>query len=405
VRILVISDLYPPVAFGGYESETAALVDGLRDRHEVLVLTSVRGRSSAPADANVRRELPYVGPRRREAFRAPVAAARAAKITRGAIAVFDPELVYVANSVAIPQTAPLVAASSGLPLVYRLSELFMASSLYTGDRFLRSLLPGQTGARAALATAMRLANRHPALRLDPSAPGRAAISWASNALREHVEMPDSIEAVLERTIHPATTQEAAFTALERSPSPQPTVLFLGRMTTAKGIEVAYRALTRVREQHAIDAKLLLVGSATAEMSGRLDDLAAELGITDAIDVRGHLDTDALAAVLAQAGVLVLPTVEWDVFPLVLIEAGLARVPIVAARIGGVPEAVTDGEHALLFEPGDVAACADAIAAVLRDPGAAGVRAARAHERMRELSVARYRRESERFIVDAAEALS
>ena len=405
MRILVISDLYPPVAFGGYESETAALVDGLRERHDVLVLTSVRDRSSAPAAANVRRELPYVGPRRREAFRAPVAAARAARVTRGAIAAFDPELVYVANSVAIPQSAPLVAASSGLPVVYRLSELFMASSLYSGDRFLRTLLPGQSGPHAALASVMRLTNRHPALRLDPSAPARAAISWASNSLREHVELPASIEPVLERTIHPATTQEAAFSALERSPSPQPTVIFLGRMTTAKGIEVAYRALARVREQHGIDAKLVLVGTATAEMRGRLDDLAAELGVTDAIDMRGHLDTDGLAAVLAEAGALVLPTVEWDVFPLVLIEAGLARVPIVAARIGGVPEAVTDGEHALLFEPGDVAACADAIAAVLRDPAAADERAARAHERMRELSVERYRRESERFILDAAEALA
>ncbi len=116
-------------------------------------------------------------------------------------------------------------------------------------------------------------------------------------------------------------------------------------------------------------------------------------------------TDELASVLSEAGVLVLPTVEWDVFPLVLIEAGLARVPIVAARIGGVPEAVEDGEHALLFEPGDVAACADAIAAVLPTRRRRGARAQRAYERMRELSVARYREQSERFIAEAAEALS
>jgi glycogen(starch) synthase len=104
------------------------------------------------------------------------------------------------------------------------------------------------------------------------------------------------------------------------------------------------------------------------------------------------------------GALVLPTVDWDVFPLVLIEAGLARVPIVAARIGGVPEAVADGEHALLFEPGDVEACATALASVFRDPAAAGERAQRAFARMQGLSVARYREESERFILDAAEAL-
>jgi glycosyltransferase involved in cell wall biosynthesis len=102
---------------------------------------------------------------------------------------------------------------------------------------------------------------------------------------------------------------------------------------------------------------------------------------------------------------VLPTVEWDVFPLVLIEAGLARVPIVAARIGGVPEAVVHGEHALLFEPGDAAACAAVLADVFHDPDAAAARAQRAYERMRGLSVARYREESERFVVETVEALS
>ena len=405
MRILVISDLYPPVAFGGYESETAALVDGLRERHEVLVLASVRDRATAPQEPHVRRELPYVGPRRREIPRAPFAAARAARATRATIEEFRPDLVYVANSVAIPQVAPFVAATSGLPVVYRFSELFMASSLYTGDRFLRSLLPARSGSHAALGPVMRLANRHPALRLDPAARARAAISWASNALREHVTPSTSIEPVLERVIHPATTQEVAFAALERSPSERPTVLFLGRMTTAKGIEVAYRALARLRDQHGLDARLVAVGMGTPEMSAALADLAAELGVADAVEARGRLGTDEVGAVLAEAGVLVLPTVEWDVFPLVLIEAGLARVPIVAARIGGVPEAVTDGEHALLFEPGDVAACADAIAAVFRDADAAGDRVARAYERMRELSVERYRRESERFILDAAEALS
>ncbi len=65
----------------------------------------------------------------------------------------------------------------------------------------------------------------------------------------------------------------------------------------------------------------------------------------------------------------------------------------------------DEEHALLFEPGDAAACAAALADVFRDPESAAARAERAHERMRALSVARYREESERFVVETAEALA
>ena len=401
MRILVVSDLYPPVAFGGYESETAALVDGLRERHDVLVLTSDRG--DAAPDPGVRRELPYVGARQREALAAPAKARRAVEVMRSVLNGFHPELVYVANSVAIPQSAPLTAAASGVPMAYRLSELFMASSLYTGDRYLRTLLPGQRGVRGAWARAMKVHNRR--LGLRPSAGHRAGISWASNALREHVTLPASVEPALERTIHPATTQEAAFAAIERAPAEDPSVLFLGRMTTAKGIELAYRALAELRREHGIDARLVQVGTAKPEMTAALKTLAAELGIKQAVDDRGRLETEALSKVLAEVHVLVLPTVEWDVFPLVLIEAGLARVPIVAARIGGVPEAVAHGEQALLFEPGDAAACAAALADVFRDPVAAEARAQRAYERMRGLSLARYREESERFVVATAEALS
>jgi glycosyltransferase involved in cell wall biosynthesis len=401
VRILVISDLFPPVAFGGYEAETAALVEGLRERHEVLVLTSDRG--DAPADAGVRRELPYVGSKRREVFQAPAKAARAAAIARAALDEFRPDLVYVANAVAISQAAPLVAATAGVPVVYRLSELFMAGSLYAGDRYLRNLLPGQGAMRGAWARTVRVHNRR--LRLDPSAPHRAAISWGSDALREHVTLPRSVEPVLERTIYPATKHEPVFNAVERAPSSEPSVLYLGRITTAKGIEVAYRAIAELRRRHGIDARLVQVGTAKPEMAAALTKLAAELELTDAIDDRGQLDTDELAAVMAKAGALLLPTVEWEAFGLVLVEAGLARVPIVASRIGGVPEVVVDGEHALLFEPGDIPACAAALAAVFTEPERTAERVERAYNRMQSFSVAHFRDQSERFLSEAAEALS
>jgi glycosyltransferase involved in cell wall biosynthesis len=401
VRILVVSDLYPPVGFGGYESETAALVEGLRERHDVLVLTSDRG--DPPAAPDVLRELAYVGPKRREALAAPARATRAVEAMRSALGDFRPELVYVANVVAIPQAAPLTAAATGVPMAYRLSELFMASSLYAGDRYLRTLLPGQRGLRGAWARTMRVHNRR--LGLQPSQPHRAAVSWASDALREHVSLPRSLEPVLERTIHPATTQEDAFKAVQRAPSPTPSVLYLGRMTTAKGIELAYHALALLRREYGIDARLVQVGTAKPEMATALRSLAAELDVTEAVDDRGRLETEELSAVLAEIGAIVLPTVEWDVFPLVLIEAGLARVPIVAARIGGVPEAVADGEHALLFEPGNAGACAAALASVFRKPGPAAERVEGAYQRMQGLSVARYREESERFLLDAAEALA
>ena len=65
MRLLVLTDLYPPIAFGGYERACSELVDGLRERHEVTVLTSDLRRDSAPRLPWVRRELPHLGPERR----------------------------------------------------------------------------------------------------------------------------------------------------------------------------------------------------------------------------------------------------------------------------------------------------------------------------------------------------
>jgi glycosyltransferase involved in cell wall biosynthesis len=89
---------------------------------------------------------------------------------------------------------------------------------------------------------------------------------------------------------------------------------------------------------------------------------------------------------------------------VCIEGALARVPIVAARIGGIPEALGDGDHALLFRPGDATDCAAALAAVLKDPRAAEARAERAYVHARRFGVERFVAAEEAFIEEAAAVL-
>jgi len=204
VRLLVITDLYPPIAFGGYERTCAELVDALRERHEVTVLTSDLRREAAPPLPWVRRELRHLGPDRREALHVPIAAARAAAVTRRMLADVRPDVVYVSNCLVASQAAPFVALQAGVPVVYRLSELWFASSLHRRDRFVGHLLPGQYGVHRPWSWLVRAVNRHPALRLDPTRPAPAAISWCSDDLRARVTLPPSVKPVLERTIPSGT---------------------------------------------------------------------------------------------------------------------------------------------------------------------------------------------------------
>jgi GT2 family glycosyltransferase len=86
-----------------------------------------------------------------------------------------------------------------------------------------------------------------------------------------------------------------------------------------------------------------------------------------VRAHGRISHDHVAAALAEIDVLVLPSIWPENSPLVIREAFLAGVPAVAARIGGIPEAVTDGVNGLLFDPGSAADLGRALSRLLNEP--------------------------------------
>jgi glycosyltransferase involved in cell wall biosynthesis len=116
-----------------------------------------------------------------------------------------------------------------------------------------------------------------------------------------------------------------------------------------------------------------------------DDLAARIelhGLADRVVLAGRMTSDAVAAELAAADVLVTPSVptrsgKREGIPVVLMEAMASGLPVVASRLSGIPELVTDGVDGLLVPPADAVALADALErladdrALARRLGAAG----------------------------------
>ena len=244
----------------------------------------------------------------------------------------------------------------------------------------------------------------PALRIRPADASHVAVSWASANLRSRTTLPAGMEIALERVVYPASRQSKGLADLDRRPFARPIVLYVGRVTVGKGIEVAYRALAALRDRHHVDAELVVLGYADPRRRKSLQRLGAELGIDEKVHLMGHTDSERFFEALRASHAIVVPSLVPDVFPLVLIEAALARLPIVASRVGGIPEAVTAGEDALLFEPGDVTGCAAALAQTLADPDAAQRRAAQAFVHLGRLTMDLYIDESEAFVTDALAAL-
>lgn len=314
---------------------------------------------------------------------------------------FGPELIYVSNGVSMPQSVVAIAVTAGAPVICRFSELFYASAFLSGDRFLRHLTPGECGARGAWARLLRAVNRLPPLRIDAGLRFPAAISWASASLRTEAGVPAAIDPMLERVIHPATPRPDVFAAVQHAPDARPMAAYIGRVTTAKGAEVALETLAHVRRDHGVDLRLVFAGTCTPAMRRRLDTVGRELGVAQEVEHLGHLSPEGLAAVLSRARVALMPSLEHETFGLVALEAALAGVPVVASRAGGIPEGLRDGEHALLFEPGNAAACAAAVAAVFADQAATAARTVRARARAASFTLDAYLDRSEEFIADVA----
>lgn len=404
MRVLAISNLYPPVALGGYERNCAEVSERLRDHHEVLVLTSSLHADSVDRERGVARILPFVPESRRGSLRAPAAAVQAARVTRGVLRRYRPDLVCVWNGSQIPHAALRVVADSGVPVLYHVYEHWFGR-LYAGDPFMRFLEPGGGGVEGTWSALVRGVNCHPALRLEAGTPSRAAIAWASDALRRVTPVPRHTSVVLERTLYPAHAQTEYFAQLPRRPLDRPTIAFVGRVMPQKGPDIAYRALALLRRRDGIDARLVLAGPWERRTRAALDRLAAQLGIAAHVELAGQLDRGALGALLQGAHALVVPSRWEEPFGVVCLEGACARVPVVAARSGGIPEILREGEQALYFDRDDVEGCARALGAAITDRVGADARAQRAFARARELSFERYVAESLQLVDDTMAAFA
>lgn len=154
------------------------------------------------------------------------------------------------------------------------------------------------------------------------------------------------------------------------------VVYIGRLEHGKGPDLFLEA-ARVAQRTLPQARFVLVGDGPMRATLEVDARAADVRATFV----GHQADPR--PFLGMAAAVVVPSRQ-EAFGRVLIEAMAAEVPVVATRVGGIPEVCVDGRTGLLVPPEDPSALAGAIVSTLTDPDAtrARVRAAAADVRLR-----------------------
>lgn len=360
MRILVLTNLYPPAAVGGYERMCRDVVTRFRERgHEISVLTTTFGaphnETSDNAESVYRRLSIYWNgveivcpPLRRQIALERANQRELARLLRS----FRPDLASVWGMGGMSLGLLSTLANRRLPMIYVVGDDWLVYGRWA-DCWTRRLgerplvrLPGGV------------------LRL-PGAPASLGSTgmfcFVSEFTRRRAEEVAGLE-LRNAQVIPAGIEPREFP--RALPDERPwrwRLLCVGRVHPAKGFDAAIRALRELPSA----STLTIVGSGNSPHRDDLSRLAREIGVADRVrflcsersEMRKHYRS---------ADVLVFTSTGHEAFGLVPIEAMACATPVIATGVGGSAEFLTDESNCLLVPPADAKTLADAVQRLGRD---------------------------------------
>jgi colanic acid/amylovoran biosynthesis glycosyltransferase len=143
----------------------------------------------------------------------------------------------------------------------------------------------------------------------------------------------------------------------------PLVLCVARHHPVKNLRLLLEACTVLRD-HEVSFRCVMIGDGPER--SELEAIREHHGLRELVEMAGAADHDLVLAWLQRASVAVLSS-QSEGMPVSLMEAGACELPVVATRVGGIPELVEDGVTGLLTPPGDAPALARALERLLANP--------------------------------------
>jgi glycogen(starch) synthase len=383
MNILVISNLYPPHGLGGYEERCRQVVEGLKERdHKVTVLTSdYKNEGVASEETDVLRQLringfygrPWLPIHKLYGLEKHNHAA-----LQNALNTIRPDVVHVWNMGGISKSLLLRLEGQPVPLVYDISDHWIARSL-SGDVWLSWWNDEGSGFRKMGRSLLQMTGIKGSIsRKVPTASYRdlkfKRIYFCSGYMRDTTEgkgYPVGHAAVIYCGV-----EAEKFPVKTAYNSPQ-RLLWVGRLAEDKDPLTAVEAMGLLKEGDLSKCQLDIYGKGSEDYTRQLNDRVQQLGLEERVHFRfcthGELreryrDYDAL-----------LFTSNWgEPFALTPLEAMAAGLPVLLSPDGGDVELGRDGENCLLIEAANPASIVHALErlAALPDHGQAMAELAR-----------------------------
>lgn len=368
MRVLVVTNMYPPHHYGGYELSCQDMVRRFAAAgHAVNVLTSditVDGAAGEAAGPEaVWRELRMYWDD--HVLLSPACHERLAiergnqKALQRAVGHARPDVVSVWNMGALSLGLLTTLGRMGLPVVYVLGDDWpvYAQVLDAWSRLFR----GRRGRIAAPVAAWLTGV--PTAMTDFTKLGPCL--FMSDSMRQLVRERSGLSVPRGAVVHAGVdSSDFPIRPADAPVASRPwagRLLYVGRIDERKGVDTAIRALPDLD-----DSRLRVVGRGDSSFLLRLHQIADEAGVSDRVEF-AVLPRAELAAEYRAADALLFTSVYREPFGIVPLEGMACDTPVVATGVGGSAEYLEDGTNCLLYDPGDAAGLAASVRRLATDP--------------------------------------
>jgi len=375
MRILVVSNLYPPPWLGGYELACKDVVEGLRARgHTVYVLTSSYKAEDCPPEPHVFRLLNhYWGSYPEGALTLTWwQAARSMwldfanyRTVKECVQQLQPDFAYLWNLQRV-SPVPILAAvrESGIPFVIHLMGYFLRDTRLPDEL----VGPMPEWLKPIAWKAREIVRRI----IDPYVMKNPLIAMSETVKREHLRAgfpPENIQVIYHGIRTDLQHGEEDFDLNKVGEGRPFKLLFAGALIPSKGVDTLILALSRLVQLKGVrDIHLDIIGLGAQQYIEELYALIRQHKLDGFVSFAGFVPRQDLLTKYREYDVFILPTKWQEPFGLVVIEAMASGVPVIASDIAGPAEIITHRETGMLVPSGDNVKLAIAINDLMCDEG-------------------------------------
>lgn len=375
MRILVLTNFYPPHSLGGMGLSCQETVQALMDQgHTVRILTSKYGAGKAIVDRNVARvlnlemELSPIRNAWRMVLRRKADLTESRQALRQSIAAFDAEVLFIWGMWNLPRQ--LAADGEQLMqgrVLYRFADYWptLSSQHIHYWRAPGRNLATRIARRALAPLALRVLEGSD--EIDLQYPHAYCVSHRVRARLLEDGIPISHASVIHSGINLGRFNGSSG-QLDLSPHLLRRILYVGRISPEKGLFVLLRAverLARIAQDH--PWRVTIVGAGDPGYVSQVTGMVDRLELANFVTYLGERPAQEIPDLMHQHGVVVIPSLWDEPFPRTALEAMASGRLVVASRIGGLPEVVIDGRTGLLASVGDPVELAETLEAARRRP--------------------------------------